>query len=700
MGKKFSLLRGWWSDVIGTREYKRYLEKEDRKRRLAAQFLTVATLVFGIIYLIWHWQHINWDVAYYSLVFFFAEVTGLILFCFFSLNSWFLRYHAAEGISEGDRTFSVDVFIPVAGEPIELVTKTVEAASHIDFENKRVYILDDKSDPKVEELARHYGCFYLARAEHGDAKAGNLNFGLSQTQGDLILALDADQVPQPQIITRLIGYFKIARIAFVQTKQNFRVPLGDPFGNTDRIFYNVMQSGKDGDNSAFSCGSGVMYRRQALEEIGGFSTWNIVEDVHTSVLLHEKGWRSIYYNYPLTVGTAPTDVWSVYRQRRQWAADSLRLLFWDNPFLHKGLTLKQKLQYANLGFVYLVAAFVMPFYFITPAFALLSNKFVLTAPVSTYAVHRSAYFIAMSLAYGLVNYPTSYMKAFQMWTGLFPVFIQATWIALRFRKKKPTYRVNVKPTGTIRAKKPWVAIAPQLGIIVLGLFSVIYSFFVGNIIWDFFLLNTVWVSWAVWTMSGICLAALRTPKWPKSELQEENQTERSFFAQTRDLLVTVVLALGVTTFAIFLQLGIIALGLFAVASLFTGNVIWDFFLLKAAWIGWAVWTVVGICLAALRMARWTKRELPEKSETERGFFARTRELLVTVVLALGVTTFFVTTDPVRTQQFLTDTRKQVLEHIPFYRGETKPDSGMSPQRGSSTDPIAGSPPSVEQTEKR
>jgi cellulose synthase (UDP-forming) len=384
--------------------------------------------------------------------------------------------------------------------------------------------------------------------------------------------------------------------------------VGDPFGNTDRVFYNVMQSGKDGDNAAFSCGSGVMYRRKALEEIGGFSTWNIVEDVHTSILLHERGWRSVYYNYPLTFGTAPTDVWGVYRQRKQWAADSLRMLFWDNPFLHKGLTLKQKLQYANLGFVYLVAAFVMPFYFITPAFALLSNKFVLTAPVSTYVVHRLAYFIGMSIAYGLVNYPTSYMKAFQMWTGLFPVFIQATWIALRFRKRKPVYRVNIKPTGAVRSKKAWVAIIPQMGIILLGLFSVVYAFLVGNITWDFYLLNLVWVGWSVWTMSGICLAALRKPKWSKSEL-------------------------------------------------------------------------------------------PEKSRTEPGFFARVKELVVTVALALGVTLFFVSADPVRTQQFLTNLHKEVLGHMPFHKTEAKPDYG-TPQSGYITGPIPENPVHVDQTEKR
>ena len=398
--KVFIAVNKWWSDVLGTRKYLRYLEKEDRIRRLAGQFLTFITIAVGIFYLVWHWQHINWNAWYYSIAFFIAESVGLLLFSFFAFNAWFLRYHASEGVAV-EKTFSVDIFIPVAGEPIELVRETIEAAIKIDYLDKRVYILDDSENAEYQKLAELLGCGYFARKDHSDAKAGNMNYAFQRTEGDLILALDADQIPQPQIINALIGYFKIPKIAFVQTKQNFKVPIDDPFGNADQIFYNVMQSGKDNDNSAFSCGSGVIYQREALMAIGGFSTWNIVEDVHTSMLLHECGWRSIYYNHTLTRGTAPADIYGVYRQRKQWAADSLRILFWDNPFFHKGLTFKQKLQYFHLGFVYLVAAFIMPFFYITPILALLTQEFVLTTDVSTYVMHRFPYFIAMSLAYGI-----------------------------------------------------------------------------------------------------------------------------------------------------------------------------------------------------------------------------------------------------------------------------------------------------------
>lgn len=143
---------------------------------------------------------------------------------------------------------------------MDLLKETVEASVKIDYPYKRVYILDDKGDDSYKKLSDTYGCGYFARKEHNDAKAGNLNYAFERTSGDLILTLDADQVPKPEIIKNLIGYFKIPHISFVQTKQDFKVPKGDPFGNTDRIFYKVMQSGKEIDNAAFSCGSGVIYR--------------------------------------------------------------------------------------------------------------------------------------------------------------------------------------------------------------------------------------------------------------------------------------------------------------------------------------------------------------------------------------------------------------------------------------------------------
>jgi cell division septation protein DedD len=168
--------------------------------------------------------------------------------------------------------------------------------------------------------------------------------------------------------------------------------------------------------------------------------------------------------------------------------------------------------------------------------------------VPTYVLHRFPYFIAMSLAYGLINYPTPYMKAFQMWTGLFPAFIRATGIALLSRKKKPTYRVNVKPGEKKRKKSPWIAVLPQQGIIILAIFSMVYGFVEWDKpSWDFYILNCIWAVWSIWTMSGICIAAVKKHKWPKKGALEEKKVP-SFFSRTKELFLTVAFSICVLLF--------------------------------------------------------------------------------------------------------------------------------------------------------
>ena len=65
-------------------------------------------------------------------------------------------------------------------------------------------------------------------------------------------------------------------MGYVQSKQAFFLPEGDPFYNSDKVFYETIQSSNDQANAVISCGSGVVYRRRALEEMGGFATWNLV----------------------------------------------------------------------------------------------------------------------------------------------------------------------------------------------------------------------------------------------------------------------------------------------------------------------------------------------------------------------------------------------------------------------------------------
>ena len=509
MAKNF---KNWLDDLTGRRTYRRYAEREKRRQRLAGQIFLIAVFIAAMYYLIWCVANAQWQHWYMAIPFLATESVFLILFLLWANVLWNKRFHRPEGPPLEKIDFSVDLFIPVCGEPIEIIEATVGAALAIRYPNKTVYVLDDGDDPEVKTCCDRLGVSYLCRPTHENRKAGNLNFGLAHSKGDLVLTLDADQVPQPDLIDRVIAYFSLPTIGFVQTKQQFILPHGDPWGNADVVFYEVMQAGKDYDNAAISCGSGVMYRRSALSSIGGFSSWNFVEDLHTSFLLHDHGWRSVYHGVSYTTGTAPVEVVDHVKQRWQWAVDSLRIFFWDNPFFKRGLSFYQKIQYFHFGYHYFAFGIFLPIFFILPIWALFTHKFMLQEPFWRYFIARLPYLLLYIVSNKISTDRHHTFKIFQAQAGLFAVYFRATLSALTSRKKLPAYTVTQKvrqPYGIgRRIRKCW----PHLVLTCLSTIAMIYGVLtIKNDFW-FLAVNLFWASWTICVLSRFIFLSFFPPK--------------------------------------------------------------------------------------------------------------------------------------------------------------------------------------------
>jgi cellulose synthase/poly-beta-1,6-N-acetylglucosamine synthase-like glycosyltransferase len=274
---------------------------------------------------------------------------------------------------------TVDVFIPTYNEPEEVVKPTVIGALHVRGA-RHVYLLDDGNRPHMRAMAESLGAKYVARQENTHAKAGNMNAGILHSDAELMLFLDCDHVPQPQIVERLAGYFDDPGLAFVQTPQlfyntasvQFRKTAKRPLWNEQTMFYESIQPSKNCHNAAFFCGSGALVRRAAIDSVGGFATGTATEDIHTSLRLHAQGWRSLFINEPLAHGIAPINMTEYHKQRVRWGAGSLGLLFRspDSPLRARGLTPMQRLCYFNSTFSFTFGLLRL-FYMLFPALMLL-----------------------------------------------------------------------------------------------------------------------------------------------------------------------------------------------------------------------------------------------------------------------------------------------------------------------------------------
>jgi cellulose synthase (UDP-forming) len=241
-------------------------------RHALIRLLIAANLILGVWYLSWRYTaSINWAAWWIALPLLVAETYSFLDACLFGLTVWRLKRWGA--VPEPPDGATIDVFITCYSEPVELVRETARAARAIRYPHQ-TYILDDGSSPAMQAMAQAEGVGYIVRSDawrerSRHAKAGNLNNALFQTRGELLLILDADQVPRPEILDRVLSYFRDPDVALVQTPQWFyNTPPGDPFGSQAPLFYGPIQQGKDGWNAAFFCGSNAVVRREALMRLG------------------------------------------------------------------------------------------------------------------------------------------------------------------------------------------------------------------------------------------------------------------------------------------------------------------------------------------------------------------------------------------------------------------------------------------------
>lgn len=236
------------------------------------RLLILATALLGINYITWRWMaSINWSAWWIAVPLVIAETYSVIDSLLFGLTMWrMLRRDPPPPPPDGA---TVDVFITTYNEPVSMVLETAEAAQRIRYPHA-TYVLDDGDRPELAEAVAAIGARYLTRSASWSnkprhAKAGNLNNALLETEGEFILVLDADQVPDERILDHTLGYFRDPHMALVQTPQYFHnVPFSDPLGSQAPLFYGPIQQGKDGWNAAYFCGSNAVLRREALMQLG------------------------------------------------------------------------------------------------------------------------------------------------------------------------------------------------------------------------------------------------------------------------------------------------------------------------------------------------------------------------------------------------------------------------------------------------
>jgi cellulose synthase (UDP-forming) len=459
--------------------------------RVAGLLLLATTL----LYLPWMFTALNEDVAWLAWPFAAANVFSLAYGALSVFNAWQRHVPEWRPLPAGAEP-PVGLIIPTCGESVPMVLRTVVSVLQQDWPRDRLTMVvsDDGHDPELESALARLPVIYHsppprdAPGRDGAAKAGNLNSALAlldETFPEIryLETRDADdEMGTTRFLREVVGQLEADdRLAFVQTIKEAQVSAGDPFNNRESMFYRGQMLARNAANAAFPCGSGVVWRRTALREIGGFPTWNLVEDLQSGVEALRRGWRGIYLPIVGAVGQhSPEDVPNVYKQRGTWAIDTVRLMLWGNL---KGLGLRQRAHFAEMLAFYLNAFTVLVY--IPSILCTLLGWTPLDANGTGYLLHMLPLVAATEVWLLVVNHPYNDRRRRQrrrfrnlwqvriMWTGMAPVYMKACIQALAGgRRRKPIYRVTRKQDDL---RWHWRHTLPHTTVVLLVVFVGIYA---------------------------------------------------------------------------------------------------------------------------------------------------------------------------------------------------------------------------------
>ncbi|MGW4837746.1 glycosyltransferase [Streptomyces globisporus] len=253
----------------------------------------------------------------------------------------------------GTRVAFLTSFVP-GKEPLEMVTKTLEAAVRIRHRGlMHVWLLDEGDDPAVKEVCARLGVHHFSRKgvahwnqakgpHRAKTKHGNYNAWLDAHGGDydFFASVDTDHIPMANYLERMLGYFRDPDVGFVigpQVYGNYDTFVTKAAESQQFLFHALIQRAGNRYGAPMFVGTSNAVRISALKQIGGLYD-SITEDMATGFEIHRhrnpatgKKWRSVYTPDVLAVGEGPTAWTDFFTQQLRWSRGTYETIigqFW------------------------------------------------------------------------------------------------------------------------------------------------------------------------------------------------------------------------------------------------------------------------------------------------------------------------------------------------------------------------------------
>ncbi len=267
---------------------------------------------------------------------YFSILLLLMVYCmhrYVILNLYFRTRNRVSIQPGGTRMPIVTVQLPVYNE-MYVVERLIRAAAALDYPPDRleIQVLDDSTDETsslaqgVVEQMRIDGCsiVYLHRDSREGYKAGALARGLECARGELIAVFDADFVPSPDFLRRIVPYFEDVAVGMVQSRWGHINRAHNLLTRLEAILLDahfiIEHTARNRSGLFFNFnGTAGVWRAGCIRDAGGWQHDTLTEDLDLSYRAQMNGWKFIFLPDLVTPAEIPADMNSFKCQQHRWA---------------------------------------------------------------------------------------------------------------------------------------------------------------------------------------------------------------------------------------------------------------------------------------------------------------------------------------------------------------------------------------------
>ena len=336
-------------------------------------------------------------VSYIVVIVYAAALVYVTAFCLmqFHLLFHYSKHHRlldAEGEDSLKSEFSEDwpfvtIQLPLYNEKF-VVERLIDNIMNLDYPKDKyeVHILDDSSDDTIQLAKRKaaeysgkgFNIAYIRRPNRKGYKAGALKDGMPYVKGEYIAIFDADFLPKQDFLQKTIPHFQDPKVGVVQTRWEH---INESYSLLTRmqafqlnVHFTVEQQGRESGNYLLQFnGTAGVWRKETIEDAGGWEADTLTEDLDLSYRAQLKGWKITFLEEVGSPAELPAEMNGLKSQQYRWmkgGAETARKIL--PTIWQSNISLMQKIHASShllsssvFLFVFLLGVFSVPILFLS-----------------------------------------------------------------------------------------------------------------------------------------------------------------------------------------------------------------------------------------------------------------------------------------------------------------------------------------------